>query len=47
LNSLPATVATLAPEQARFLLAMPPPMWICAAVERWQRAIASDEPASL
>src|SRR5215207_7055836 len=30
-----------APEQARFLLATPPPMCACAALERWQPAIDS------
>ena len=30
-----------APEHARFALATPPPMWACAAFERWQPLIAS------
>ena len=34
-------VDVLAPEHARFALATPPPMCACAALERWQPAIAS------
>src|SRR5215217_2961513 len=34
-------VDVFAPEQARLMLATPPPMCACAALERWQPAIDS------
>jgi hypothetical protein len=37
-------VFTFAPEQARLRLLTPPPMWISAAVLRWQRLMVSDTP---
>src|SRR3712207_9364736 len=39
-------VDVFAPEQAKFALSTPPPMWACADFERWQPRIASPEPAS-
>ena len=30
-----------APEQASWRFSTPPPMWACAALERWQPGIAS------
>ena len=30
-----------APEHARLALSTPPPIWCCAALERWQPGIAS------